>query len=103
PPCSSEVRVPFYKDRGLVACASTDSRRQDPTLTGNIKAVRVTIVARSKSPRREKSGAVNTVGGSPAVVVEDGPTIGGADGYERRVLTRTIEVPHLRARGIPLI
>ena len=103
-PCSSEVRIPFYRERNLVACPTTAAQRRTMAIPGNIRAVRVTLVTRSRRPKRERSGAASTANTNDARrAIEDYLPSGGVDGFQRQILTRTIEVPHLLSRGIPLI
>lgn len=101
-PCSTEIKTAYYKPFALAPCILSDGRRK-LNLPGNITAVRISLVARTLHQNRTNNGTAIVISSQVPPSVEDHPSTGVPDGYIRRVLTTTVQLPNLDARGIPLI
>lgn len=100
-PCSRELTVAFYSDRALVPCPVRTAQRTAPH-AGNIVAIRITVVARTPTPKRGSEKDVQEAPGGFSVENRD-RTGEAVDGYRRARATSIIPLPNMHSRGVPLI
>ena len=113
-PCSTEIRLDGsgggfnYKNTALFPCSLRSITRvtgdgETGNVPGNIVAVRITVVARTSSPHRDRSGQVDVnVGDPPAnFTVENHDRSGEKpDGYGRVRLSITVPVANTDSSAI---
>lgn len=100
--CSQEITDSFYRSYALFPCTVGDTRRTSDS-AANIASVRISLVTRTPRERRTPSGASFSDPDERAPEVENHDPGTTNDGYVREVLTTTVRVPNLQARGLPLL